>query len=394
MSDKKHPEPWTPSPVPDPLLGAARDLRRNMTDAEQLLWRHLRGRQLNGSKFRRQHPVDRYVLDFYCAEARLAVEVDGGQHDDEKARIADAERSRFLNEQGIRVLRFWNHEVLSNITGVLESIVDCLDGGGSSRLPPPGLPPLGGGELVGPEEGETLDDLRLGNLKILQRKNGYRFSLDPILLCAFTRIGEGDRVADLGTGNGVIPLVLARRSGAARIVGVERQAEMVERARRSVVLNGLQARVEIIEGDVRTISRVFAPQSFEVVVCNPPFRAPRGGRVASGSERAAARHELAGGLSDFVSAASWLLPDGGRFYVVYLAERADELLACMRQAKLGPKRLRCVHGRRDEAARMVLVEGRKNGGAGLTIEPPLVVWEGDGYTREVLRIYDEDFSED
>jgi tRNA1Val (adenine37-N6)-methyltransferase len=103
---------------------------------------------------------------------------------------------------------------------------------------------------------------------------------------------------------------------------------------------------------------------------------------------------LAGGLSDFVSAASWLLPDGGRFYVVYLAERADELLACMRQAKLGPKRLRCVHGRRDEAARMVLVEGRKNGGAGLTIEPPLVVWEGDGYTREVLRIYDEDFSED
>ncbi len=394
MSDKSHPDSWSPSPVPDPLLDAARDLRRNMTDAERLLWRHLRGRQLGGCKFRRQHPVDRYVLDFFCVEARLAVEVDGGQHDDEKARALDAERTRFLNEQGIRVLRFWNNEVLSNITGVLESIADRLDGGGSSRLPPPGLPPLGGGESVEVASEETLDDLRLGNLKIIQHRNGYRFSLDPILLCAFARISEGDRVADLGAGNGVIPLVLARRSGAARIVGVERQTEMVARARRSVVLNGLQERIEIIEGDVREISQVLDPQSFEVVVANPPFRSLGGGRVASGSERAAARHELAGGLADFVSAASWLLPDGGRFYVVYLAERADELLACMRQAYLAPRRLRCVHGRSGDPARMVLVEGRKNGGAGLTIEPPLVVREGESYTREVLEIYDEDFSED
>ncbi|AJF08043.1 hypothetical protein GSUB_13135 [Geoalkalibacter subterraneus] len=253
---------------------------------------------------------------------------------------------------------------------------------------------MGGGELVGPADGETLDDLRLGNLKIIQHRNGYRFSLDPILLCAFARISEGDRVVDLGTGNGVIPLVLARRSGAARIVGVERQAEMVERARRSVLLNGLQERIEIIEGDVRAISRVLEPQSVDVVVCNPPFRAPGGGRVAPDSERAAARHELAGSLADFVAAASWLLPDGGRFFIVYLADRVDELLAGMRKFHLAPKRLRCVHGRTDEPARMVLVEGRKNGGFGVSIEPPLVVWEGERYTSEVLRIYDEDFSED
>lgn len=239
---------------------------------------------------------------------------------------------------------------------------------------------------------ETLDELRIGKLKILQAKNGYRFSLDPVLLCAFARVGKGARVADLGTGSGVIPLILARRTEAGKIVGIERQAEPAERARRSVALNDLEGRIRILEGDVREIGRFFAPQSFDVVLSNPPFRAPGSGRLAPADERAAARHELAGGLEDFLRAAAWLLPPGGRFYIIYLAERLAELLEGMRRAGLEPKRLRCVHGRLGEPARMVLVEGRRGGRPGLALEAPLLVFSGEDYSDEVRGLYDADES--
>lgn len=237
---------------------------------------------------------------------------------------------------------------------------------------------------------ETLDDLRLAGLKIIQAAAGYRFSLDPILLCAFAEIAAGDRVADLGTGSGIIPLLLARRSSASNIVGVELLPELADRARRSVALNGLQERVTIVEGDLRREQAELPAQTFDAVLANPPYRRPGTGRVAPVNERGAARHELAGGLDDFLAAAVRLLRDGGRFYVVFLAERLAELLTAMRRCQLEPKRLRCVHGRSGEAARMVLVEGRKRGGAGLKIEAPLVVYAGEEYTPEVLAIYREE----
>ena len=165
---------------------------------------------------------------------------------------------------------------------------------------------------------------------------------------------------------------------------------MADRARRSVALNELQQRVTIVAGDLRQEHPELAPQSFDVVLANPPFRRPGTGRLSPGSERSAARHELAGGLDDFLQAAARLLGDGGRFYVVYLAERLAELLSAMRQSQLEPKRLRCVHGRIGETARMVLVEGRKRGRAGLCIEPPLVVYSGEAYSAEVRAIYGED----
>lgn len=237
---------------------------------------------------------------------------------------------------------------------------------------------------------ETLDDLRLGGLKIIQKRDGYRFSLDSILLCAFARIKDGETVADLGTGSGVIPLVLASRTGAGRIVGMEIQPELVDRARRSVQLNALEERVEILEGDLRMLPKSLVPQSFEVVLANPPYRRQESGRRAPVAERAAARHELAGGLADFLRAAALLLKNGGRFYVVYLAERLAELLAAMRRERLEPKRLRCVHSRAAEEARMVLVEGRKGGRSGLTVAPPLFVYEGARYSDEVLAVYGEE----
>jgi tRNA1Val (adenine37-N6)-methyltransferase len=236
---------------------------------------------------------------------------------------------------------------------------------------------------------ETLDELRLGDLKIIQKVGGYRFSLDPVLLCAFACVKEGDRVADLGTGSGVIPLIMAVRTSAKRIVGFEVQAGPAERARRSVLINGLEGKVEIVQGDIRALQEIGSPQAFEVVLANPPYRRQGAGRQAPVPERAAARHELAGGIVDFLRAASFLLRQGGRFYVVYLAERMGELLATMRQERLEPKRLRCVHSRIGKGARMVLVEGRKDGGEGLVEEPPLFIYDGNSYTEEVLAMYGE-----
>ena len=236
---------------------------------------------------------------------------------------------------------------------------------------------------------ETLDDLRCGGLRIIQKKHGYRFSLDPVLLCAFARIQPGETVCDLGCGSGVIPLMLARTTGARRIVGIEIQAELAERAARSVLLNGLQDRVEIRHQDVRNTRGVLTAESCQAVLANPPYRRACSGRLAPGDERARARHELHGGLEDFLSCSAYLLGTGGRFYMVHLAERLAELLAGMHQVGLEPKRLRCVHSRHGAAACLVLVEGRRGGAAGLVVEAPLFIHGENGYSAEVLAMYGE-----
>ena len=234
---------------------------------------------------------------------------------------------------------------------------------------------------------ETLDDLRCGGLRIIQRRDGYRFSLDPVLLCAFARIGAGESVADLGTGSGVIPLLLARRTAAGSIVGVEIQEQAADRARRGAVLNGLAERITILHRDLRDLRSALAPESCDAVLSNPPFRPTGTGKVAPGDERAAARHELAGGLDDFLAAGHFLLKQGGRFYLIHLAERLAEILSAMQRLRMEPKRLRCVHSRLGEGARLVLVEGRKSGRPGLTVEAPLYIYEGEGYSPEVLAMY-------
>ena len=237
---------------------------------------------------------------------------------------------------------------------------------------------------------ESLDDLTVGGLKILQAKHGYRFSLDPVLLSGFISTVRDCRVLDLGTGNGIIPLLLAARSEALSIDGVEIQPQMAERAGRTVDLNKLGTSVRIVQGDIRDLPFAgLEAAAFDVVTANPPYRKPGAGRVAPDNERSLARHELAGGLDAFLRATELMLKRGGSFYVVYLAERLAELLAGMVSLKLEPKRLRFVHPRAGQAARLVLLESRKNGRPGIKVEPPLVVCKGAGrdYTDEVLAIY-------
>ena len=238
---------------------------------------------------------------------------------------------------------------------------------------------------------ESLDTLHAGGVKIIQPRTGYRFSLDPLLLTSFADISAQARVIDLGTGSGVIPLLLAQAGKGREFVGIELQEELAERAGRSVALNGLADRIRIVRADLRDLPAEFMAGSFAAAVTNPPYRKVASGRVAPGAERGAARHELAGGLTDFLRAAAFLLNNGGRFFVIYLAERLAELCDEMRTFRLEPKRLRTVHARAGDPAKLVLVEGRKNARPGLKVEAPLIVYkEGKGreYTEEMQGIFD------
>jgi tRNA1Val (adenine37-N6)-methyltransferase len=231
---------------------------------------------------------------------------------------------------------------------------------------------------------ETLDALFGGRLKLFQSRSGYRFSLDALLLAHFVSVKPNEPVVDLGTGNGVIPLVLATLHSHVSITGIEFQPAMADRAERNVKLNSLEGRIRIRRGDVRAIDAIAPPESFAVVVCNPPFRKPSSGRISLNDEKRVARHEIQGELRDFLAAATFLLRLKGRMSLVYSAGRAVDLLSRMRAVGVEPKRLRMVHAFADAEASVVLVEGIKGGRTGIEILPPLIVYRhGKSYSAEV-----------
>jgi tRNA1Val (adenine37-N6)-methyltransferase len=231
---------------------------------------------------------------------------------------------------------------------------------------------------------ETLDALFGGRITLYQSRAGYRFSLDALLLAYFVTVKQRDKMIDLGTGSGVIPLVLAELYPSIAVSGVEIQPSMLERARRNVKLNQRHAAICIIGGDVRAFTQIGAPQSFDVVVCNPPYRKPGSGRISPNDEKRIARHETHGKLGDFLRAGSFLLRQKGRLAAVYPAVRSIDLLAAMRQAGIEPKRLRMVHSFAGAEAALVLAEGVKGGRSGVRILPPLAIYRrGKAYTDEV-----------
>jgi tRNA1Val (adenine37-N6)-methyltransferase len=228
---------------------------------------------------------------------------------------------------------------------------------------------------------------------IAQPESGYRYSLDPFLLAGFAGAeGQCARIADLGCGTGILPLLLAERAASAAIVGIERQPELAELARRNLAASRHAARLQLVEGDLRGIATLLPEHAFDLVCSNPPFRAAGRGRLAANGGRAAARHELHGTLADFVAAAAYLLRPGGRFALVHLPERLTELLLLLQRARIEPKRLRCVHPRAGAAATMVLVEGRAGGRPGLAVEAPLLVRDGADYSAEVRGLYPAELS--
>ncbi len=234
-----------------------------------------------------------------------------------------------------------------------------------------------------------IEKLLVGGLKVYQSESGYRHAIDPYLLSSFCKIRRGDVVIDLGSASGIIPLLLAGMSEAEKLIGVEIQERLADLARRNIDLNGLHGRIEIINADIREITAggCLDRESCDVVVSNPPYRSVGTGKLAPGFERAACRHELHGGIRDFISAACYLLRNKGRFCLVYLPERLPELLALLCQAKIEPKRLRMVHSREGGEAVLVLIEGRKGGRPGLTVEAPLCIYDNEIYSGEVRKLF-------
>jgi tRNA1Val (adenine37-N6)-methyltransferase len=234
---------------------------------------------------------------------------------------------------------------------------------------------------------ETTDALWDGSVRLLQSRSGYRFSLDSILLACFADVAPAVALADLGTGNGVVAILLAVRYPTITVTGVELQQPMLERARRNVRLNDLTDRVSLVHGDVQTIKRIAKAESFEAVVCNPPYRKARTGRLNPNEEKQIARHESTAKLADFIAAGRFLLKAGGTMAFVYPAVRTIDLLHTMRSADIEPKRVRLVHSFAGAKASLVLAEGVKRGRPGVIILPPLIIYEADrNYSAEVQRM--------
>lgn len=232
--------------------------------------------------------------------------------------------------------------------------------------------------------------LSQGRLKILQKKKGYRFSIDAAILAYHIHLKDTETAVDLGTGCGIIPIILAHRIASARIYGIEIQEDLAELASRNVKLNRMDDRITVVHADIKDLRSHLEPGAADVVFSNPPYRKVVSGRVSPEPERAVARHEIKASLSDVVSVAEKLLRHSGRLVVIYPAERAADLIVKMRASRLEPKRLRLVHSRLHSEAELIVAEGLKHGRPGLKVASPLILCKTDGsYTDEVKEMIGE-----
>lgn len=231
----------------------------------------------------------------------------------------------------------------------------------------------------------TGDALFNGKLIVYQQKNGYRFSIDAVLLAGLTQVKAHDRVIDLGTGCGVVPLVLAYRGLGCKLIGLEIQHELAALAEKNVAANGFSNRIEVVRMDFLEVSGRFAPAAFDLVVSNPPYRRLATGRVNPDTQRAIARHEMKASVVDVFAAGKYLLPEGGRLAIIYPAARLDHLLASARQYGFNPKRLTVIYSNVSSPARLVHVVCRKGGGEELHVSPPFFIYEENGAYTEAMR---------
>lgn len=246
------------------------------------------------------------------------------------------------------------------------------------------------GRPLEPAADETLDAICGGAVRILQRADGYRFTLDSVLLAHFAaEAPPRGPTLDLGSGSGILLLILARRFGWTALTGLELQPQLHALAERNVRLNGLEDRVTLMCGDLVGARSWFARGAFTQIICNPPYGAATSGRISPNLERAIARNGLRCSFADVAAAIAWLLCErSGTASLVYPAARLSELFATLRTHGLAPRRLRLVHTRVDRPAKLALVGATRAEGGELSVLPPLVVHPGDqpGYTEEVRRM--------
>lgn len=238
------------------------------------------------------------------------------------------------------------------------------------------------------KERERVDDLQRNGYRIIQRTDGFCFGMDAVLLSGFAMVKKGERALDLGTGTGIIPMLLEAKTEGEHFSALEIQREVADMARRSVSLNGLEEKIQIVEGDIREASQIFGAASFDVVTSNPPYMNDAHGLKNPDLPKAIARHEVLCTLDDVVREASRVLKTGGRFYMVHRPHRLAEIITVLRGYKLEPKRMKMVHPFADRDANMVLIEAVKGGGVFLKMEAPVIVFKEPGvYADEIRDVY-------
>lgn len=237
-------------------------------------------------------------------------------------------------------------------------------------------------------ENERIDDLQRNGYQIIQRTDGFCFGMDAVLLSGFAVVKKGERALDLGTGTGIIPILLEAKTEGEHFSALEIQREVADMARRSVALNGLEGKIEIVDGDIKEASQIFGPASFDVVTSNPPYMNDAGGLKNPDLPKAIARHEVLCTLEDVVREAAKLLKTGGRFYMVHRPHRLAEIISTLTAYRLEPKRMKMVHPFADRDANMVMIEAVRGGGAFLKVEAPVIVFREPGvYADEIRDVY-------
>lgn len=241
---------------------------------------------------------------------------------------------------------------------------------------------------------ERLDDLNCKNLKILQKKDGFCFGMDSVLIANFAKISRKNAiVADLGTGTGIISILVAGKQNPEKVYAVEIQEELVDMAKRSVKYNDLENKIDIINADIVGISRGNFNKKFDYVISNPPYKKLNTGLINDNQKKLISRHEVKCTLKDVVNEASKLLKDKGVFYMVHRPDRLCDIFNAMRENKVEPKKIQLVHSHLEDEANLVLIKGVKCGNPSLKVLKPLIVYnENNEYTEELLKFYDNEES--
>jgi len=238
------------------------------------------------------------------------------------------------------------------------------------------------------KDGERLDELHRNGYQIIQNSRKFCFGMDAVLLSGFARVKPGERVLDLGTGTGIIPILLRGKTEGRDFTGLEIQEESADMARRSVAFNELEDSISIVTGDIKEAAAIFGAASFDVVTCNPPYMTGNHGLVNPDMPKAIARHEILCTLEDVIRAAAKVVRPGGRFYMVHRPFRLAEIMALLVQYRLEPKRMQLVYPYVDKEPNMVLIEALQGRRSRITVEKPLIVYKEQGvYTDEIYDIY-------
>ncbi|MGL4992134.1 MAG: tRNA1(Val) (adenine(37)-N6)-methyltransferase [Sarcina sp.] len=237
-------------------------------------------------------------------------------------------------------------------------------------------------------DGESLDDLQIDGIHLIQKDDGFRFGVDAVLLANFANVKTKHIVVDLCTGTGIIPFIIKGKKKPKKVIGVEIQDEFVEMANRSKKINGFSDDIEFIEGDLKDEQLIKKLPRADVLTVNPPYKLANAGIVNENDKLSIARHEIKCTLEDVIATSRKILNDNGRMFIVHRPERLADIFTLMRKYKIEPKRVQMIHPNTKKAANIVLVEGQRDGGAFLKWEPPLYVYDENGnYSKEINEIY-------